>query len=239
MVLFAIFWTPVTFAKNFTILTGEWAPYVSEALPGGGPIADIVSEAMKAAGHTVTFEYTTWKRTEVMTQEGKAVATFPWGSTDKFVETCYHSTPLFTVKTVFFFLKDKHPSWDFTSVDELKQLTIGGIKGYSYLPVLLEAGVKVSYAPTLDKSMKKLINGRVDVVPESSIVGWQMLKDKFLGDVGKVAASKTPLSTNPDYLMISKSHPEGKEFHDAFEKGFKSIKESGRYQEIMEASGLN
>ncbi len=225
-------------AKNFKILTGEWAPYVSETMEEGGPTAQIVSAALTAVGHTASFEYVPWKRTEAMTQKGKYVATFPWSATDDFKKTCFLSTPLAFQNMVFFYMKDKHSGWDYTDLEDLKQYKIGGSQGYSYVQIFEEAGIKASYAPTVENSFKKLIYGRIDFLPESQLVGWKTVKDGFAADAEKIASSKTPLFSKPLYLMISQTHEDGKELHTAFEKGFSIIQENGIYKQIVEKFGL-
>ena len=93
-------------AKDFEIITGEWAPYVSKTMKDGGPTAIIVAKALEAVGHKAVFKFDTWKRTEILTQKGKAVATFPWTATDGFKQTCSLSTPIATQKMVFFYMKE-------------------------------------------------------------------------------------------------------------------------------------
>jgi len=236
--LFLIICVSPAVAKDFEILTGDWAPYVSESMEEGGPTPQIIKSALEAVGHTASFKYVPWSRTEVLTQQGKSVGTFPWSSTGQFEETCYQSTPLALQKMVFFYMKDQHSGWDYTGLEELKKYQVGGSLGYSYVHIFEEAGIKASYAPDTETSIKKLIHGRIDFLPESQLVGWQTIKDKFPAEVEKIAASKTPLFAKPLYFMISKTHPDGKELYDAFEKGFALIKGNGVYSQIMEKFGL-
>ncbi len=226
-------------AKNFELATGEWAPYVSEKMTEGGPTAQIVTAALAAAGHTVTMKYMPWKRTEVLTQQGKVVATFPWSMADSFKDITYQSTPLTKQRMVFFFLKEKHPGWDFKGLEELKKLKVGGSQGYSYVEIFQNAGITTSYAGDIVKSIKMMIHGRVDVVPESQLVGWQAIKDNFASDASKIDSSKTPLFEKPLYLMISKTHPDGETLYTEFEKGFKIIRENGTYTKLLAEQGLS
>ncbi len=237
MLIILIFVSPAV-AKDFEFLTGDWAPYVSEKMPEGGPTPQIIKAALEAVGHTASFKYVPWSRTEVMTQKGKSVATFPWSTTGEFEKTCYLSTPLAHQKMVFFYMKEKHSGWDYTDLEDLKKYKVGGSLGYSYVQIFADAGLEPSYAPDIESSIKKLVHGRIDFLPESLLVGLQTIKDKFPADVENIASSKTPLFTKPLYLMISKAHPDGEELHDAFEKGFAIIKGNGVYTQIMETFGL-
>jgi polar amino acid transport system substrate-binding protein len=237
VILFAF--TSPLFAKNFEIATGEWAPYVSETMPNGGPTAQIVAAAIEAAGHTVSFKYMPWKRTEVLTQKGKMVATFPWTMADSFKGNTYQSSPLTHQRMVFFYLKDKFPGWDYKGLDELKTMKVGGSQGYSYVDIFANAGIKPVYVKDVKSSLKMMIHNRVDVVPESQLVGWQTIKDNFASDESKIASSKTPLFEKPLHLMISKSHPDGEELNTVFEKGFKLIRENGTFKKILDQYGLS
>lgn len=226
-------------AKTFEILTGEWAPYVSEDMEDGGPTAIVVTEVLKAAGHKAVFKYVPWKRTEVLTQRGQAVAAFPWSVTDEFKATCFLSTPIASQKMVFFYIKDNLGDWDYTGLDQLKKMKVGGSPGYTYVDIFKNAGVKADYASTIENSFKKLVHGRLDVVPESLLVGWQTIKSKLASSTSKIAVSKTPLFVKPLYFMVSKKHPDGEELIDAYEKGFKIIKANGVYQKILDEYGLS
>lgn len=238
LVLLAVSLSPA-FAKNFEILTGEWSPYVSKEMKDGGPSAIIVSEAIKAAGHTATFKYVPWKRTEVMTQSGKAVATFPWSVNDEFKKTCFVSTPVASQKMVFFYMKDNLGDWDYADLDQLKKIKVGGSEGYTYVEIFKNAGIKAEYAPDIENSLKKLVHGRLDVVPESQLVGWQTIKTKLPSYEEKIANSKTPLFVKPLHLMVSKQNADGQELIDAYEKGLEAIKASGLYQKILDEYGLS
>ncbi|MCG8633666.1 MAG: transporter substrate-binding domain-containing protein [Desulfobacterales bacterium] len=227
------------FAKNFEIATGEWAPYVSETMPDGGPTAKIVAAAIEAAGHTVTFKYMPWKRTEVLTQQGKMVATFPWTMADSFKDVTYQSTPLAHQRMVFFYLKDKFPGWDYTGLEELKKVKIGASQGYSYVDIFANAGIKPVYVKDVKSSLKMMLHNRVDVVPESQLVGWQTIKDQYASDASKIASSKTPLFEKPLHLMVSKTHPDGEALYNAFEKGLKIIRDNGTFKKLLEEHGLS
>ncbi|MBI9092360.1 MAG: transporter substrate-binding domain-containing protein [Desulfobacterium sp.] len=238
LTLLAISLSPAV-AKNFELVTGEWAPYISEEMQDGGPTAIIVSEVLKAAGHTVSFKYMPWRRTEVMTQKGKAVGTFPWTSTTEFEKTCFLSTPIAHQKMVFFYMKDKLGDWDYTGYEQLKKLKVGGSDGYTYIELFKNAGVTIEKAPDNLSSLKKLVHGRLDVVPESQLVGWQTIRTQMADAESKLASSKTPLFVKPLHLMVSKSHPDGQALIDAYEKGFEIIKGNGVYAKILAEHGLS
>jgi len=140
---------------------------------------------------------------------------------------------------VFFFLKEKHQGWDFNGLDELKKFKIAASQGYSYVEIFKNAGVKPIYVDDINQSLKMMIHGRVDLVPESQLVGWQAIKDNYASDASKIVSSNTPLFVKPLYLMVSKSHPDGETLLKEFEKGFKIIRENGTFKKLLDEHGLS
>lgn len=224
-------------AKQFTVLTGEWFPYVSETLADGGTMACIVLKSLEASGHSVKFNFVPWSRNEQEVQSGAALATFPWSRTDAFEATCHMPEPLGIHRMVFFYRKDKLHGWDYTGLEDLKRLRVGGSRGYAYVEMFEKAGVRADYAQDVEKSFAKLLFDRIDVVPESEAVGWAVLEKGHPKDVDRVAVARTPLYVQPLHLMISKTHPDGSELLEAFERGLAIIKSDGRYEEIYLRGG--
>lgn len=196
-------------------------------------MACMVLKSLEAAGHSVNFNFVPWSRNEQEVQSGAALATFPWSRTDAFEATCHIPEPLGFHRMVFFYRTDKLHDWDFTGLEDLKRLRVGGSRGYAYVEMFKKAGIQGDYAQDVEKSFAKLLLDRVDVVPESEGVGWAVLEKKHLKDIDRVAVARTPLYVQPLYLMISRTHPEGSELLEAFERGLAIIKSDGRYEEIL------
>jgi len=200
-------------------------------------MACMVLKSLEASGHSVKFHFVPWPRNEMEVQSGVALATFPWSRTDAFEATCHIPEPLGFHRMVFFYRKDKLHDWNFTDLEGLKRLRVGGSRGYAYVEMFEKAGVRADYAQDVEKSFAKLMLDRVDVVPESEAVGWAVLEKKHLKDFDRVAIARTPLYVQSLHLMISRTHPEGSEFLEAFERGLAIIKSDGRYEEILLRGG--
>ncbi len=225
-------------AEDFVISTGEWPPYVSRDLPGGGPLARIVSEALEAAGDTASFQFLPWRRQELELKGGKALASFPWALNESLQATLAYSEPLCSQRMVFFFLKSRLPGWDYTGLDGLKKFRLGGALGYSYQEDFEKAGITADYAPDSEKSIRKLLDGRVDLVVENELVGRHLMESKFPAYRDAVASSTTPLYVKPLRLVVSRSHPGADKLLEDFAKGMDILKQSGRYAQILKEGGL-
>ena len=225
-------------AETFTVLTGEWKPYVSSALPGGGPLARMVREALESQGHGLELRFEPWPRQEQNVREGHALATFPWSALAYYSPSLFFSAPLARHRMVFFYLPSGHPGFDFIGMEDLKRYRLGASRGYEYVALFDEASIKPDYGPDLESSLRKLLAGRVDLVPESEAVGWAMLQEKFPAESGRVAASATALYTEDLFVAVSREHPDAGKFLDALNSGLDALTVSGRRAELLREGGL-
>jgi len=84
-------------AEDTSVLfvTGEWAPYTSEKLPGYGASTELISAVCKAGGIKPEYKFNPWKRTEMMVDRGMAFAAFPYALTENRKKKYYISDPLY------------------------------------------------------------------------------------------------------------------------------------------------
>jgi polar amino acid transport system substrate-binding protein len=238
LVVAALCFAPPALAHHFVLHTGEWPPYVSSTLPGGGPLARIVSEALALQGHSVEFHFEPWARQEQDVREGRDLATFPWSSNDAINTDYVFSQPLAHHRMVFFYLTTRTPGFDFTTLENLKNFRLGGSRGYEYVHIFREAGLKPDYAPDAASSFRKLLAGRIDLVPESEAVGLAILKDFPPEQIGSVSIAKTPLYIDSLRVMASNRHPDTPLLLEALNVGLPKLRRSGRWDAILRESGL-
>ncbi len=218
---------PRAMAENVIILTGEWAPYVSESLPQYGYTAEIVTHALLASDIEPVYKFMPWKRCAKMVESGEAFAAFPYAVTEERKKYSYFSEPIAQSRNVFFYLKSKLGSFDYNHLDELKSKTIGGVAGYFYKKIFQEAGLKMDYASGEESAFKKLYMGRVDLVPASELVGWQLINKLYPGESHKFGSTATAFKANDLHLMVSKSFPEATALLQRFNDGLQVIKDKG------------
>lgn len=222
------------------IVTGEWKPFVSAKMDGGGFTTEIIQHALLESGIDVRIELEPmpWTRCEAMVKDGKALATFPYMKTEERQQHYTFSEPIAMSRNVFFYIKERNPDFAFDTVEGLKGMRIGGAKGYFYEPIFAKAGLKVDYATDAKSGFQKLYLGRVDIVPENELVGWAIIKELYPGEEHRFAASAKALTEEPLHLMFSKAYPKADDLRGKFNAGLASIKDKGIVDKIRAKYGL-
>jgi len=227
-------------AQNIKIAMaiGEWPPYTSKKMKNYGMASEIVTSALKEVGIEPQYESYPFKRIFLNVSKGKKWAAFPYAYTKKRAkEVIYSKEPIIKIKDKLFYYK-KRPVKEFKELKDLKSITIGGCLGYWYNDLFKNAGLSIEYANRDLNSLKKLIIGRVDVVPMDEVAGWALIKKNFPDQVNNFKTFEKALKIKGSFLISSKKYPGSKELLKKFETGFKLIKEKGIYKKILEKYGL-
>lgn len=220
-------------AETLRMAIGEWAPYTSEANPQGKLAEALVTEALKTQGIDVEYSYFPWKRSYEAVVAGDFDATFPWyNNEERDAQLIVSDEPLVQEQEVFFHRTDTDFEW--SSLGDLSGMSVGGTIGYSHVQQLEDAGISVNTAASDDVNFKKLINGRIDVFPASKIVGNTMINNLFSASkASELTFHPKPLSQGDMYIMFSRNIDGGQRMADAFDEGLTELKNSGRYDEIV------
>ena len=222
------------------ITNGEWPPYLSENLPGHGKVTQIVTEAFSIAG--VSAEYTffsSWARALVEAEKGSRWSgSIVWAKTDEREEKFLFSDPILVLEDNFFYLKGKQFDWD--TVEDLKEERIGLTRSYYYGELISAAEqrgqLNISYANTDINNFLKLLNYRVDLVGVATDVGYALIKKNLTPEqVALVTHHPKPFRTNSYHLLISRRVENADKLIEIFNAGLKTLRENGRYREILES----
>ncbi len=221
-------------AETVTFANGEWAPYMSPKLKNAGYVSDIVVQAYKEEGIDVKWVFLPWKRGFEEAKSGKYQGTAIWGYNEERAKDFLYTDTVLNLETAFFIRKGS--PFTFNTMDDLKGKKIGGMIGYAYGTEEAEkAGtIKISRIGKPEGNYKKLAAGRLDTVLEDSQVGLKTIHD--MGLDGQIVAYKKPLKSRKYSVIISKKLPNGQHLVDAFNKGLKKLKDSGRFDAILKAA---
>ena len=226
------------YAQDVLIATGEYSPYTSEKLAGNGFSAEIVTAAFAASGITAKYEFLPWKRCEAGVESGDYYGTIPYLKTPEREQRFAYSDAFYVSRSSFFYMKDAHPDFAYSSLSDMKKYVLGGAAGYYYEKAFADAGLNVEYADDATSSLKKLHAGRVDFFPEDDLAAWAMIKELFPGEEGKFAATEKAFNEDPHYIMVSKKFAGADELTRKFNEGLAKIKADGTYDAIMKKYGL-
>ncbi len=92
--------------------------------------------------------------------------------------------------------------------------------------------------PNEISAFKKLISGRVDIIPLDKITGMTLIKENFPNELANIKTVKTPITTSYSFLMISRKYPDAKALTEKFNMGLKKIQENGTYDAILKKHNL-
>lgn len=174
---------PIRPSKPVIVTSGEWAPYVGEGLPKGGPVAQIVTEVLERQGYQPMVRYTSWALATKQSQEQGVLGTFPFTAGRDRLKTFVASDPLMDFEYVLFARRDNQRATAIRAPEDLRGLRVGVVPGYDYWPQFMQAPAeKRTFDSSLD-AFEALNRGDIDLVPESVESGEAILSDpRFTGD---------------------------------------------------------
>lgn len=225
-----------SFAETVKLDIGEWAPFTSEKDQNGKIAEVLVKEAFKLEGYQVELNYYPWKRSYERVKLGQSDGTFPW-----FINSDRGDTQFFIIsresvirdKEVFFYRKDRPFNW--TTFEDLKKYSIGGVIGYSHISQLKRHGIQLETVANENQNYRKLMAGRLDAAPGSVVVGYQMIRSMFpKSQWDLITHHDKPLREADMFIFFSRQSPRSQELEAVFSNGMKKLKDSGRYSTILD-----
>ncbi len=234
-----ILWSilPISADEQVIHLTnGEWPPYLSDNLKHGGVISQIVTEAFALEGIQVKYGFFPWARSYVLAQMGKWEGSVVWSRSPEREKDFLYSDPVFETRKVFFHLKD-YP-FDWSSLDDLKDVIIGATLKYNYGPEFHEIAksgkIHVEYAVSDEINIKLLLLKRIQVFPIQTEVGYSILHKHFKQEeIQRITHHPKTLMQSPYHLILSKKVGNNKNLLRSFNKGLKQLKDSGKIEQYF------
>lgn len=228
---------PSSFAtETIRITTGEYPPYLSEKLKHNGVGLRIIREAFALEGVTVEYGFFPWKRSYKLAKDGEWDASATWGKNSDRDEFFYYSDPLYPAIAAFFHLKSYQFDW--STLDDLKGLSIGATETYAYTPEFLQAiteqNLKIELIHSDELNLKKLLKGRIKVFPLNIDVADALLSNKFTQqERDAITYHPLPLYNINAHLVFSKKIKKNPKMIELFNNGLKRLKESGKFDQYL------
>lgn len=237
--------------QKINILTGsDFAPFTDLDLPNGGILADVVTQAMKAAdpdeGFAVHWVNDWASHHEPLLSNALLDLGFPWYKPDCEADPntyrCQNllfSDSMFEVLMLMFVHVDRPMAYN--TDDDMQGRVLCRPSGYStfifdqYGRNWLKDGViSLMIGVSPDDCLDRLVEGEVDAVVLNEFLGRRKIKELGLEDRIVVAGGR-PISIDGNHMIVHKSHPRGPELLAVFEEGLERIKADGTYQGIIDA----
>ena len=215
-----------------TMVADPWSPYYDKNLPGYGFAAEIISAAYATKSYRVTFSFLPWVRAMKSVEKGKydAIAT-AWFNEER--DKKYLFSKPYTESHILFFHKKENPlAWN--RLEDLKNKTIGVVRGYSYSPEFNAADyIKKNAANNTSQNIKKLLKNRLDVVIMDKFVGLYYFNNEYKEYADKVIYNTRPVSVNKLHCLFSRNIPGIRKKIEAFNSGLEEIIKDGTYDAIL------
>jgi polar amino acid transport system substrate-binding protein len=224
-------------AETVTIASGDWPPYCSENWPDHGIANQIVTEAFARVGLAVDYGFFPWTRAMKLARDGKWDGTTIWFDTQERRQSFYYSAPIISATNAFFYLKGSSFGWlDF---HDLAKFKVGGTMEYSYgrsFDQAEAAGVFETQRSRTDKAgLENLLKGRIDVFPGELMVTYEEIRQHLTPEeAALITHDPRPISIAPLHLLLSRNVDGNDALMERFDEGLAKLRESGRYNEIVE-----
>ncbi len=224
--------------KTFSLITGDWYPYIGNKLKNQGWTMEVARAALEPQGYKVTLRLVPWQRAVAESKQGSADALFLSYYVKEREQWYVFSDAIGQARTGFFALKSSHIH--FQKLQDLKGVTVGLTRGAAVSPEFDSASYlqKEETADDLG-SLKKLLKSRIDLYAGPELVAKQIMKMEMTAHQrDKIEFIEPPLATHNLYLAISKKAKNYLQKRKDFNRGFKQIIENGQYKKILNSHGF-
>lgn len=171
------------FAEEATIrlAVGEWLPFMSKSLAGGGPVCRLITELFARHGIRVEYEYFPWARALALGTRKNFNGTAVWGISADRINDYLFSDAIFEDDVVFFSLRTRNFTWD--TLADLKNTRITGTLDYNYGDVFQAAEkqglLQVERTNDDEVNFSKVFRGRADVTLQERRSGYAIINKIF------------------------------------------------------------
>lgn len=224
--------------KTIKVALGEWPPYSSEDLPHGGLVPFILKQAMSTEDITTRLYFMPWQEAFTKTLQGKYSLSPGWLKTSERQRVMDFSEPMTYIDLRFVHAADKTFSWK--SLDDIENLELGIVLGYSYgknLDQRIQNGkIKTTDYLSEKEALIGLANGEIDLYAADSIVANAIINELSKEQQIRLTIDEQTIDQSPIFLISSRRL--SKSLINKFNKGLDFLKQQGQYQKILENFNL-
>jgi len=200
-----------------------------------GMLVDLVNEAFRRTGHSVEIKLMPWARCLKDAETGEVDGVFSSFKLPERERFLAFSKEALTIQVIAFFARSESTQSFDGDLAALRDVRIGVITGTSY-GELFDAAVRngvlrnVEQTNSIESNLKKLVLGRVDLVPSYRYVALDTAKRLQL--LAQIREMSPPLDSVPTYLAFTKVRNLSKRSEE-FDAAMASMKKDGTYDHII------
>lgn len=233
LALSLIFYTHANHAQEeISIAVGEWPPYLSPDQKHNGVAAHLISDIFSAMDIKANIRFYPWTRAYNEARDGLHAASAIWMDKEARRLDFIYSDAVLVEQFVFFHHKEFDFNWD--SVNDLKDLAIGGVYASSYGPILDQAlsrgAIKMERVNRPEQNFNKILKNRIALFPFEIHVGKHVLKKYFsTSQQQQIVHHPKPYLNNSSFVLFPKSIASSKKLSEAFNQQLNIMKKNGQY----------
>ncbi|MFW5837887.1 MAG: substrate-binding periplasmic protein [Desulfovibrionaceae bacterium] len=217
--------------------TDPWAPFYHPDLEDQGFFTELARRAFRKRGYAVDIDFTPWKRALKTARFGQSQGVLgAYYKTERTLNFMY-SDVVSHSELVFYALAGSGVRIE--SLEDLRELRVGAIRGYHYTRAFDEADFFVKEpVDRLEQNIEKLVRGRIDAFVASSKVTRWILSQRLPHYADLLEKTGPPLDVKGLYVLISRAVPNRRELIEDFNAGLAAIRENGEYAAVLREYGL-
>lgn len=198
----SLYWGSATCSEKVVLTYFDFPPYeFQENDTPRGILITIVKEVFRQADIPLELEYLPFKRGYHYVQNGKLDGIFNFYKIDDRLAYFDYSEPI--IKNPLHFFSRKDASFKYDTLDDLKGLKIGLLRGYTYGKAFDDSQIFVKdIADSHLSNLKKLEYERIDLYPCDELVGIYLAKQNNLMSELKILPK--PLKVMDGYIGFTK-----------------------------------
>lgn len=226
-------------AQDYTIEAAAdyWPPYTDPAAAEGGIAVEIVRRAFQEVGYILAVDHLPWLRAKVMAKSHQYDIILDFWRTEERAEEFLFSHPYLTNRIVF--IKRRDDPFQYRNWEDLADKRIGVIRGYGYSDAFLNApDIHRISNVSFHQNILMLLHHRLDLVIEARAAAEAMLRAADPALLHRIEFCEPPLIVKALHIGVSRNHPAAERIIELFNRGLKSLRNSGRYDAILAKYGL-
>jgi len=232
-----VFVTSNLYAKTLNLVTFEYPPYeYSENGKLKGMAVEVVKLIFKELEIDITIEVLPWARAIKYIEHGERDAIFTAYKNPVREKFADYSTEVLMPQIVSFFVRKGSPIVFDGDFNKLSKHSIGVVRKISYgqkLDLAIKNGIfkRVEQVNDVTQNFRKLIKGRIDIIPNSKYGGYHILNK--LDQEDEVDELLLNIQSVPSFIAFSKKR-NLKDIRDKFDVILKRLKNDGSYLQILQ-----
>ncbi len=232
-----LFFPGIGSSANY-LFVGAYFPVLSEIAPDKtitGISIDVAHSVCNRLGQNITIKLYPWVRAQALVKSGQAdVLIGPYKTPEREKWMDFTSVPYFQDASFFFVRAGSSITWD-GDLRLLRDVRIGMVPSWSWGEELesILGDLTVDYAPTIDLCFRKLLAGRLDMVPCSPREAYAAFQRLGLAKQEQPIHIHPRIATHLNYFGFSKvKRQKLYRFKMAFEQELIQMQQRGELDQI-------